>query len=288
MRLPKSAYAFLLLGLISLICALAPGQAFAQAINFDLGKGPTATAHIVQVVILITVLSLAPSILVMVTSFTRVVVVLSFLRSALGTQTTPPNIVLISLALFLTLFIMQPAFDSAWENGMRPMMNNQITEEVAFQRILEPFEAFMLKHTRAKDLDLFTEISKAHNATDIAREKSAPPDKNSTASPKTDAARNAPATQPSKGEAVAKPDIQTRALIPAFMISELRRAFEIGFLLFLPFLIIDMVIASILMSMGMMMLPPSVVSLPFKIIFFVLVDGWYLVCGSLIKSYGGG
>ncbi len=279
---------FFLPGLIAALLAFAPVEAFAQAINFDLGKGPTATAHIVQVVLLITVLALAPSILVMVTSFTRVVVVLSFLRSALGTQTTPPNIVLISLALFLTLFIMQPTFDVAWENGMRPMMNNQISEEVAFQRILEPFEAFMLKHTRAKDLELFSEIGKTRSLTDKAQAKQTAPDKNSTAALKTDAAQDKGAKDQAKGDAVAKSDIPTRALIPAFMISELRRAFEIGFLLFLPFLIIDMVIASILMSMGMMMLPPSVISLPFKIIFFVLVDGWYLVCGSLIQSYGGG
>jgi len=274
--------------ILALILAFAPAEAFAQAINFDLGKGPTATAHIVQVVLLITVLALAPSILVMVTSFTRVVVVLSFLRSALGTQTTPPNIVLISLALFLTLFIMQPTFDAAWENGMRPMMNNQLSEEVAFQRILEPFEAFMLKHTRAKDLELFSEIGKTRGLTDKAQAKQTAPDKNSTAALKTDASQDKGTKDQSKGDAVAKSDIPTRALIPAFMISELRRAFEIGFLLFLPFLIIDMVIASILMSMGMMMLPPSVISLPFKIIFFVLVDGWYLVCGSLIQSYGGG
>jgi flagellar biosynthesis protein FliP len=215
----------------------------------------------------------------MVTSYTRAIVVLSFLRTALGTQTTPPNIVLISLALFLTMFIMQPTFDKAWESGVRPLMNNQIDEETAFGRTMEPIQDFMLKHTRPKDLNLFAEISKANDAAAAATKASSPEKATPPAAPKKDVV-------PKAGEA--KADVSLRSLIPAFMISELRRAFEIGFLLFLPFLIIDMVVASILMSMGMMMLPPSIISLPFKIIFFVLVDGWYLVCGSLIQSYGGG
>jgi len=243
----------------------------AQAINFDFGQGPSVTSRIVQTVLLITVLSLAPSILVMVTSFTRIIVVLSFLRTALGTQTTPPNIVLISLALFLTMFIMQPTFDQAWEIGIRPLMNGQIDEETSFQRTLEPFHDFMMKHTRQKDIDLFVEISKA-NAAKAEQGKPQP------------AAQAKPTA--TKAQAEAKDETPIRALIPAFMISELRRAFEIGFLLFMPFLIIDMVVASILMSMGMMMLPPSLISLPFKIVFFVLVDGWYLISGSLIQSYG--
>jgi len=232
----------------------------------------------VQTVLLVTVLSLAPSILVMVTSYTRIIVALSFLRTAMGTQTTPPNVVLVSLALFLTMFIMQPTLDRAWENGVRPLMNNQIDEETSFERTMEPIQEFMLKHTRPKDLNLFTEISKANEeaAKTAAAEKTSPAAVNKNAGAKSDKAEDA------------KSDVSIRALIPAFMISELRRAFEIGFLLFLPFLIIDMVIASILMSMGMMMLPPSIISLPFKIIFFVLVDGWYTVCGSLIQSYGGG
>ena len=177
------------------------------------------------------------------------------------------------------MFIMQPTFDQAWDNGISPMMNNQIDEATAFQRTIEPFQEFMLKHTRPKDLDLFTEISKANEAAHAAAKpatgKATPAKKDESALPKKDGA-------------AATSDVSIRALIPAFMISELRRAFEIGFLLFLPFLIIDMVVASILMSMGMMMLPPSVISLPFKIIFFVLVDGWYLISGSLIQSYGGG
>jgi flagellar biosynthesis protein FliP len=233
-----------------LVCYASP--AFAQSVNIDLGgSGPSATARLVQMVLLITVLSLAPSILVMVTSFTRIVVVLSFLRSAMGVPQTPPNVVLISLALFLTLFIMQPVFMQAWDNGVQPLMDNRIDEKVAFEKTLEPFHAFMLKHTREKDLQLFMDLGKV---TDVKEAKDTP----------------------------------LRVLIPSFMISELRRAFEIGFLLFLPFLIIDMVIASILMSMGMMMLPPPTISLPFKIIFFVLVDGWYLVAGSLVQSYGAG
>ena len=272
------------LSLLMLVAAAVaiPSQVWAQSINFDMGSGPTATAHIVQTVLLVTVLSLAPSILVMVTSFTRVVVVLSFLRTALGTQTTPPNVVLISLAMFLTMFIMQPTFDQAWDNGIQPLMNNQIDEQTAFTRTLEPFQEFMLKHTRAKDIELFTEVSKANDAADAANKAAAPAPKPATAGQKQPPAKS---TAP---QASASSDISIRALIPAFMISELRRAFEIGFLLFLPFLIIDMVVASILMSMGMMMLPPSIISLPFKIIFFVLVDGWYLVSGSLIQSYGAG
>lgn len=263
----------------ALLAVALPHPAFAQSINFDMGQGPATSAKLVQMVLLVTVLSLAPSILIMVTSFTRIVVVLSFLRTALGTQQTPPNVVLVSLALFLTLFIMQPTFDAAWESGVKPLMNNQIDEETSFTRTLEPFHDFMLKHTRDKDIELFTEISKAASKNETKKEDAA------KASHDAGAAKNG---AQAKNGAEAKDEISLRALIPAFMISELRRAFEIGFLLFLPFLIIDMVVASILMSMGMMMLPPSIISLPFKIIFFVLVDGWYLVCGSLVQSYGGG
>jgi flagellar biosynthetic protein FliP len=204
---------------------------------------------VIQLVALITVLSLAPSILVMMTSFTRIVVVLSLLRTALGTGTAPPNAVLVALALFLTAFVMGPAFQNAYDVGIRPLMNNEITTEQAFERSTGPFKTFMLKNVREKDLAMFVEMSR--------EAKPATPE-----------------------------DVSLRILVPAFMISELKRAFEIGFLLFLPFLIIDLVVASVLMSMGMMMLPPVVVSLPFKLIFFVLVDGWTLVAGSLIQSYG--
>lgn len=242
----------------ALAILLCPALALAQSVNFDLGQGPTTTTRLIQITLLMTVLSLAPSILMMVTCFTRIIVVLSFLRTALGIQQTPPNIVLVSLALFLTLFVMQPAMERAWNEGVRPMMNNEIDEETSFKRTVEPFHEFMLKHTRGKDIDLFLKMAKIETK---------------------DAA--------GKDMALKDKDVPLRALIPAFMISELRRAFEIGFLIFLPFLIIDMVVASILMSMGMMMLPPSVISLPFKVIFFVLVDGWYLIAGSLVQSYGG-
>ncbi len=227
-------------------------SAYAQAITIDLGGGDntgTVTGRVVQLVALLTVLSLAPSILIMMTSFTRIIVVLSFLRTAIGIQQTPPNSVMISLALFLTLFIMAPTFQAAYQNGLQPLINEDIDEIQAFERGVAPFKEFMMVHVRDTDLTLFTELSGQG------------PFENEEAVPLT-------------------------VLIPSFMISELRRAFEIGFMLFLPFLIIDMVTASILMSMGMMMLPPVMISLPFKIIFFVLVDGWYLISGSLIQSFG--
>jgi flagellar biosynthetic protein FliP len=208
----------------------------------------TMTGRIVQMMALLTVLSLAPSILMMMTSFTRIIVVLSFLRSAIGLQQTPPNSVMVSLALFMTFFIMAPTFEKAYNDGVKPLMSEEIDEVEAFKRTTDPFKLFMLKHTRDKDLTLFVDAS--HNE---KIEKAA--------------------------------DLPLQVVIPSFMISELRRAFEIGFMLFLPFLVIDIVTSSILMSMGMMMLPPIVISLPFKIIFFVLVDGWNLVCGSLIKSF---
>ncbi len=232
----------------TLLC-LPAVPAEAQSFTLDLGEGGTNTGRIIQLMALITVLSLAPSILVMVTSFTRIVVVLSFLRSAIGLQQTPPNAVLISLALFLTAFIMAPTAETAYREGIAPLIENRMTEAEALEQTMKPLHAFMLNHTRDQDLKLFVDMAKL---------------------PEIESREQAP----------------LRALVPAFMISELRRAFEIGFLLFIPFLIIDMVVASILMSMGMMMLPPVVISLPFKLIFFVLVDGWYLVAGSLIQSFG--
>jgi flagellar biosynthetic protein FliP len=220
-----------------------------QDISINFAEGGGLTERVIQLIALLTVLSLAPSILVMMTSFTRIVVVLSLLRTALGTATAPPNAVIVSLALFLTAFVMGPALQNAYDTGVRPLINNEIGAEQAFERASMPLRAFMQKNVRDKDLQLFTDLS-----------------------------REAPATDPEK--------MSLRILVPAFMISELKRAFEIGFLLFLPFLIIDLVVASVLMAMGMMMLPPVVVSLPFKLIFFVLVDGWSLVAGSLIQSYG--
>ncbi len=224
--------------------------ALAQSINLDLGQegNGTVSGRIVQIVLLLTVLSLAPSILIMMTSFTRVIVVLSFLRTAIGVQQTPPNTVVISLALFLTFFIMAPTLQSAWDTAVKPLMNEEIDEMQAFDRGIVPFKQFMLKHVREKDLQLFIGLSD----TKVPEDPMALP---------------------------------IQIIIPSFMISELRRAFEIGFMLFLPFLIIDLVTASILMSMGMMMLPPVTISLPFKIMFFVLVDGWYLITGSLIQSF---
>ena len=236
-------------GVAGLVLA-AVTPAAAQDISVNFGQGGGLTERVIQMIALLTVLSLAPSILVMMTSFTRIVVVLSLLRTALGTATAPPNAVIVSLALFLTAFVMGPALQSAYDSGIKPLVANEITAEQAFARGTVPLRAFMQKNVREKDLKLFMDLS------------GEPP----------------PATPE---------EMSLRILVPAFMISELKRAFEIGFLLFLPFLIIDLVVASVLMSMGMMMLPPVVVSLPFKLIFFVLVDGWSLVAGSLVQSYGG-
>ena len=235
---------------LAFVCAfLISFAAEAQNVTLDFGTGGEATGRIVQLVALLTILTLAPSILVMVTSFVRIVIVLSLLRTAIGTQGTPPNTVIISLALFMTLFIMQPTLEASYRNGIAPLIAEEISEEQALDRSVAPVRTFMLEHVREKDLDLFLGMAKV--------------------------------------ETVETPEATPlQALVPAFMISELRRAFEIGFLLFVPFLIIDMVVASVLMSMGMMMLPPVMISLPFKLIFFVLVDGWYLVAGSLVQSFG--
>ncbi|CAK6537799.1 MAG: flagellar type III secretion system pore protein FliP [Candidatus Midichloria mitochondrii] len=222
----------------------------AQSLTIDLGKSDLMSAKIIQLIGLITILSIAPSILIMVTSFTKISVVLSFVRTAVGLQQTPPNPVIISLALFLTFFIMAPTFEKAYENGLYPLMQNTIKEAAALQNITNPFRDFMLDNVREKDLSLFSNMARL------------------------------------EAEEALKENIPLHVLIPAFMISELKKAFEIGFLIFLPFLVIDMLVSSILMAMGMMMLPPVVISLPFKIIFFVLIDGWYMLCGSLVKSYG--
>ena len=222
--------------------------ALAQNVTIGFGEGAGVTERAIQIIALITVLSLAPSILVMVTSFTRIVVVLSLLRTAIGVQQSPPNAVVISLALFLTAFVMAPVFQQSYDAGVKPLIEDQIELDQAFERAAKPVQEFMLSHVREKDLALFI---------DLAGDK-----------------------KPDSPE-----EISLRVLVPAFMISELKRAFEIGFLLFVPFIVIDMVVASVLMSMGMMMLPPIIISLPFKLIFFVLVDGWHLVAGSLVQSY---
>jgi flagellar biosynthetic protein FliP len=245
----KRAHAVALLLTFALLLASA-GSVSAQDISVNFGNNGTGvTERVVQLVALITILSLAPAILVMVTSFTRIVVVLSLLRTAIGLQTAPPNAVVVSLALFLTAFVMGPAFQTAYDTAVKPVIAGEMQPQQAFEKGAEPFRAFMLKNVREKDLALFIDLSRE-------------------AKPET------PEATP------------LRILVPAFMISELRRAFEIGFLLFVPFLVIDLVIASVLMSMGMMMLPPVIVSLPFKLIFFVLVDGWSLVAGSLVQSFG--
>ncbi|WGJ14481.1 flagellar type III secretion system pore protein FliP [Methylocapsa sp. D3K7] len=212
------------------------------------GSG-TVSSRIIQIVALLTVLSVAPGLLVMVTSFTRFAVALSFLRSGLGLQSTPANLILISLSLFMTFYVMAPTFERAWDDGVKPLMNNSMPEEEAFGKITEPFREFMMSQVREKDLKLFE---------DLARD-------------------NFKTKDQAKGE--------IRVLIPAFMISELRRGFEMGFLIALPFLVIDMIVSTLTMSMGMMMLPPSVIALPIKILFFILIDGWNLLIGSLVRSY---
>ena len=225
-----------------------PEPAAAQSFSFDLGEGPTATGRIIQFFLLFTVLTIAPSVLIMVTSFTRIVIVLSFLRTAMGTQQTPPNQVMVSLALFMTIFVMMPTMQKSWDDGVQPFIEGRIDEKEAFAKSARPIQDFMLRQVRDSDLKLFMDVA------------------------------NLPPVE-------APEDVPLRALIPAFMVSELRRAFEIGFLIFIPFLVIDMVVASVLMSMGMMMLPPIIIALPFKIIFFVLVDGWFLIVGSLVQSF---
>ena len=241
-----------LMGLICLLLVASSLPATAQTLSLDLGEaetGGSVAGTVLQLLALLTVLSLAPSILIMTTSFTRIIIVLSLLRSALGVQQTPPNAVLIALALFLTGFIMAPTLQAVYERGVEPLINEEIGQVEAFEQGSQPLREFMLTHVREQDLTLFADFSQA-------------------------------------GPFESVEAVPLQVVIPAFMISELRRAFEIGFLLFVPFLIIDMVVAAILMSMGMMMVPPVVISLPFKLIFFVLVDGWYLVAGSLLQSYG--
>ena len=226
----------------------APGAVGAGGLSIDFSGGGLFTDRMMQIIALITILSLAPSILIMMTSFTRIVVVLSLLRTAMGVQQAPPNSVIISLSLFLTLFVMTPTLTEAYHVGIVPLVNQQVTTEQALDRASAPVKKFMLAHVRESDLKLFMDMKKE--------------------------------------KAPSSPDqLAMTTVAPAFMLSELKRAFEIGFLIFVPFLIIDMAVASILMSMGMMMLPPVIISLPFKLIFFVLVDGWRLVAGSLVESY---
>lgn len=230
-----------------------PTVAVAQGINIESylpSTDPTVAGRIVQLMVLITVLSVAPGLLMMVTSFTRFVIALSFLRAGLGLQTTPSNLVLVSLALFLTMFVMAPTFDEAWRAGVKPLVDSQITPEEGYGRTTAPFRTFMKANVRDKDLATFRTMAEQR-----------------------------------AGSAAPPADDDFRILIPAFMVSELRRGFEIGFLIALPFIVIDLVVATVLMSMGMMMMPPTVISLPLKVLFFVMIDGWTLLVGALAKSF---
>jgi len=236
---------------VILIFALIAPEALPQTVSVDLGTGQGLTSGIVQLIAAITILSLAPSILVMTTSFVRIVVVLSLLRTAIGLQNAPPNSVIISLSLFLTAFVMAPTFTEAYNAGIAPYMAESLTLEQALPKALAPVQSFMGQHANPQDVALFANMAKVQN--------------------------------------LQSPDqAPFQVLAPAFMISELKRAFEIGFMVFLPFLVIDLVVSSILMAMGMMMLPPVTISLPFKLIFFVLVDGWHMLAGSLVESFMAG
>ena len=236
-----------------LIFGLFPNVVAAQAI--DLGslaqpRNGQTSGQIIQLFGLLTILAVAPGLLIVVTSFTRFIIAFSILRMGIGLQTTPANLILISLSLFMTFHVMAPTFDRAWESGLKPLSEGTITEQEALVLISDPFREFMQKHVRDKDLSLFVELASEANP-DIAQEEK----------------------------------ISLRVLVPAFMISEIRRGFEIGFLILVPFLVIDLIVATITMAMGMMMLPPTVVALPFKILFFVLIDGWNLLVGSMVRSF---
>ncbi len=237
-------------GLVFALPALAQQTPSLSELLNEAGGG-AASGRIVQMIALLTVLSVAPGLLIMVTSFTRFVIALSFLRSGLGLQSTPANLVLISLSLFMTFYVMGPTFDRAWKDGIQPLTANEITEQEAMTRVAAPFRDFMLSQVRPKDLQTFADLAAAGG-------------------------------QP---VSAAPEDVELRVLIPSFMISELRRGFEIGFLIMLPFLIIDMIVATLVMSMGMMMMPPAVIALPFKILFFILIDGWNLLVGGLVRSF---
>jgi flagellar biosynthetic protein FliP len=239
--------------LVASVIVLLPTAALAQIPDLNTLLPPSngsVSGRIIQLVALLTVLSVAPGILIMVTSFTRFVVALSFLRAGLGMQTTPANVVLISLALFMTLYVMAPTFDRAWRDGVQPLMQNEITEQEAYTRVTDPFREFMLAHVREKDLQTFESLAAENLKVKLEGQR-----------------------------------IDLRVIIPAFMISELRRAFEIGFLVIMPFLVIDMIVATLTMSMGMMMMPPTVFALPFKVLFFVLIDGWNMLAAGLVRSF---
>lgn len=240
----------LVLSLIALMVPVAAQAEGLPTITFGIGEAndPGEVSAALQILIVLTVLSMAPAILLMTTAFTRIVVVLSFVRQAMGTQQMPPNQVIIGLSLFLTFFIMAPVFSQINDEALKPYMDKQITQDQAVERAVEPMRLFMFAQTDENDLTLLVNITGQDEPTDLS-------------------------------------DIPTMTLIPSFMLSELKRAFQIGFLIYVPFLVIDMVVASVLMAMGMMMLPPPIISLPFKLLLFVLVDGWGLVVGSLVQSF---
>ena len=234
---------------LALVFAL-PGLAAAQSVSVDLGDGPALSGRVIQLMLIVTLLSLAPGIAMMVTCFPFMVTVLSLLRQGIGLQSAPPNMMIISLAIFLTWFVMEPVFQEAWATGVRPLMDGDITEEQAFTRTMEPFRVFMEGRVRPETIQALAEAA------------------------------------PGRAEQLAAADrTPLSLLVPSFMLTEIERGFEIGFMIFLPFLIIDLVVASVLMSMGMMMVPPVVVSLPLKLAFFVVADGWSLLAGALIRGY---
>ena len=245
-----------LLAFLAAVMAVSADAAFAQtpaalpSLESLLPAGAgSVSGRIIQLIVVITVLSVAPGLVIMVTCFTRFIIALSFLRTGLGLQTTPANLILLSLAMFMTLFVMAPTFNRAWDKGLQPLIENKINEKQAYEEITAPFRIFMKANVRERDLRLFADLSQQTMKVD---------------------------------EAQLENDL--RVLIPAFMISEIRRGFEIGFLIILPFLVIDLIVATLTMSMGMMMMPPTVISVPFKILFFVLIDGWNLLVGGLIRS----
>lgn len=243
-----------LLSLLILLCIpmLVSAQMVLPNVNmgFKTVDNPTEVVSVIKIVLILTVLTLAPAILIMMTSFTRLIIVLGFLRQAMGVQQLPPNQLLVGLSMFLTFFIMKPAFEEINSGALQPFLKSELSQEAALDNALKPLRLFMFKQTRSEDLSLFVRLSKSAQPKNLA-------------------------------------ELSTFVLIPSFIISELKTAFQIGFMLFLPFLVLDIVVSSVLMAMGMMMLPPIVISLPLKIMLFVLVDGWSLIVGSLVKSFGG-
>ena len=247
LRFPKAVRALLPLALATVVLAACAGHAHAQAVTIDLGEGQSFSLRTVQLFLLVSLLSLAPGFAIMVTCVPFMVTVLSILRQAIGVQQAPPNMMIVSLALFLTWFVMEPVFTEAWEAGIEPMVAGTLAPEQAFAPTIAPFRDFM---TARADPDTIAMLRES-----------------------------APARAPETGP------LPLATLVPAFLLSEVKRGFEVGFLIFLPFLVIDLVIAAVLMSMGMMMVPPAVVSLPFKLAFFVIADGWSLLAGALVRSY---